>query len=133
MVNELLTAIRQAAITAVEETGPIETIAGKVISIAPLQIQIDQKLILSPAQLILTRNVTDYTLEITVNHETENATHSHDLSGVSGNVVANEHRHAYSGKKEFLVHNALKIGERVLLIATKGGQSFIVIDRLVSV
>lgn len=131
MVNEFLTAVRQAAITAVEETAPTEVIYGKVISIAPLKIQIDQKIILGPAQLVLTRNVTDYTLEMTVDHETENATHGHGLSGVSGSVIANEHKHACKGKKAFIVHNALKVGERVLLIATKGGQSFIVVDRMV--
>ena len=37
---------------------------------------------------------------------------------------------AYVGKKTFKVHNALKAGEKVLLIRVQQGKKFVVIDRV---
>ena len=36
----------------------------------------------------------------------------------------------YVGKKTFKVHNALKAGEKVLLIRVQQGKKFVVIDRV---
>lgn len=41
------------------------------------------------------------------------------------------HSHSYSGTKRFLVHNGLKIGEKVVMLRIQGGQKFIVLERLV--
>ena len=40
------------------------------------------------------------------------------------------HKHAYSGRKIFRVHNGLKKGETVVLLRIQGGQRYIVIDRV---
>lgn len=36
----------------------------------------------------------------------------------------------YKDEKEFLIHNALKNGDQVLLIRQSGGQKYIVLDRI---
>ena len=73
---------------------------------------------------ILTRNVTDFEVDMTVNHSTE------DKGGGSGAAAYEAHKHAYVGKKTFKVHNALKAGEKVLLIRVQQGKKFVVIDRV---
>jgi len=111
-------------------------VIGVVTSIEPLEIDVDQKYILTEKQLILSRNVTDYEFEMTVEHKTEDHTHTHDIevidtytSGGSGEIEEETHNHEYKGRKTFLVHNALKVGEKVILIKANGGQKFFVIDR----
>lgn len=83
--NDLLNTIKKAASEAVEASKPVALMYGKVLSVSPLQINVEQKMILNSAQLVLTRNVTDYETEVTVHWLTEtksmNANHAHELSG----------------------------------------------------
>ena len=105
-----------------------------VVSIDPLEIAVEQKNILQEVQLILTRNVTDHTVEMTVGHETEDeARHTHEVSDTytgGGSSAPTEHRHKYEGRKKFLVHNGLAVGEHVLLVREQGGKRYIVWDRV---
>lgn len=50
---------------------------------------------------------------------------------VKNTEISLNHSHSYSGKKRFRVHNGLKQGEKVILIRFKGGQRFLVLDRVV--
>lgn len=131
---ELVNLIKQVAVNAVGAGKPVEIVFGKVIGVLPLKIQIEQKMTLSEAQLVLCRNVTEYTVEMTVDHYTENETeHTHDVQdtytggGASGPT---QHLHAYKGRKKFTVHNGLAVGEEVVLFRQQGGQRFVVLDRV---
>lgn len=167
--KDLLISIKKAASEAVEAGQPSDFCFGKVTSAKPLKILVEQKLVLSSAQLVLTRNVTDYTVNMSVNHKTDTAlelnlqhthsfngsvsefsgstdvggtdephrhayTHTHSFNGVveSGNDVNLNHSHGYSGTKPFTVHNALLVGEEVVLLKQKGGQKYLVLDRVVN-
>lgn len=123
-MNGFLENVKRAAVEAVSATKPFSFIIGKVTSISPLKIQIDQKLVLTGAQLLLTNAVRDYTVYMTVDHQTGST------SGGSGESSFASHSHSYSGKKSFKVHLGLKVGEQVLLLRADGGQKFIVIDRM---
>lgn len=116
--------IKRSAVEAVEAGKPVNIVFGKVTSASPLKILVDQKMTLGAAQLVLTRNVTTFTVSETVDHITENT------GGGSGDASFASHNHAYKGTKSFTIHNALKAGEEVVLIRMQGGQKFIVIDRL---
>ena len=164
--NDLLISIKKAATEAVEASQPADFCFGKVISANPLKISVEQKMVLSSAQLVLTRNVTDYQVEMTVNHTTDNTNlqHTHSMNGntdvYSGNTdmggtddphqhpyshthsfsrntgnndVSLNHSHKYSGRKTFVVHNGLRVGENVVLMKQKGGQKYLVLDRVVNV
>ena len=129
--NDLVKLIKKAAVEAVKASSPANMIFGKVISEVPLKIKVDQKLILTSAQLVLARDVTDYEIEMEPSlneapssHWTENA------SGGSGDAMFESHKHEYKGRKKFLVYNALKNGEEVILMQIAGGQKYIVIDRI---
>ena len=109
---------------ALESSKPVNILFGTVLSASPLKIQVDQKSIYTSKMLILTRNVTDFEVDMTVNHSTE------DKGGGSGAAAYEAHKHASVGKKTFKVHNALKAGEKVLLIRVQQGKKFVVIDRV---
>lgn len=116
--------VKRAAVEAVKAGKPFAFVLGKVTSAAPLKVQVDQKLELTEQQLILTNAVRDYTVRMTVDHQTE------DTSGGSGDAAFASHKHAYKGTKAFRVHLALKAGEQVLLLRADGGQKFIILDRV---
>lgn len=133
--------IKKAAREANEAEKPVNVCFGKVISNSPLQINVEQKMVLGEKQLILTRNVTDYTLSVTVNWMTESGlgTHSHTVSGTDGGgddiyLTTGEsnliHNHSLMGKKNIVIHNGLSIDDEVILIRQQEGQKYIVVDKI---
>jgi hypothetical protein len=121
--NDLYNAIKLAAMKAVEASQPCDFLYGKVTSVSPLKIMVEQKLTLGSAQLVLTRNVTDFTVDVTVDWKTESR------DGGSGD----SHVHPISGTKEITIHNGLKIGDEVILLKKKGGQKYLVLDKVVNI
>lgn len=108
-----------------EASKPMTLVYGEVVSTTPLKIKVDQKLELTQEFLVLTRNVMDYEIEMTVDHVTENA------EGGSGEASFASHNHVYVGRKKFLVHNALEVGETVMMLRDNGGQRYVIIDKVV--
>ena len=127
--------IKQAALDAVDSKVPSDIVFGEVIKIKPVEIRIDSNMILKEEDGVLkfAREVTEYDLEMTVDHVTEDYTHTHGISDTytgGGSASSNTHKHKYVGKKVFKVHNALKVGEKVIMYKKAGGQSYLVFDRL---
>lgn len=116
--------IKRAALDAVFASMPSGIYFGTVISSSPLKISVDQKMTLTEKQLVLTTLVQDFSVNMTVDHKTE------DKSGGSGDSSFASHNHDYKGTKSFRVHLALKAGEKVMLIRVQGGQKYIVLDRI---
>jgi len=131
---DVVEAAKMAAIKAVEASNPSGVYFGTVTSVAPLKINVEQKMTLESAQLILCRNVTDHKTEMTVDHYTENETaHTHAIQDTytgGGSSSPTSHRHAYTGRKTFTIHNGLVNGDRVLLLRVQGGQKYVVWDRI---
>lgn len=103
-MEDVLKMFKRAAKEAIEASDPTAIQFGEVISIAPLKILVEQKKLLTIAQLVLTRNVKDYEVEMTVDQV----------------------------KKKYTVHNNLKLGDKVMLVKMQGGQKYIVLDKEVS-
>ena len=104
--TDLLVAIKKAAVEAVTTSKPTDLVTGKVIGVSPLKIRVSQKLVLTGSQLVLTRNVSTYTVNVTAQWGTE------------------------TGEKVLTIHNELTVGEEVLMVQKQGGQSFVVLDRV---
>lgn len=119
---ELLRTLKKAAVEAVRASKPAEICFGKVTSISPLKIYVDQKITLGKSQLVLSRNVTDYMTEVTVEWLTENKG--------SGSSVTALHNHMIIGRKKITVHNGLAVGDEVILFRQQGGQKYIVADKI---
>lgn len=130
--NELVRLVKQAAVEAVRADAPMAICYGSVTSTAPLKIQVDQKKILGEAQLILTDNVRDFNVVLsTIEGEgkSDGPHYTENESGGGGYAEFASHRHRYQGRKKWRVHNALKTGERVILLRCDGGQKYVVLDR----
>lgn len=107
---------------------------GTVETVSPLKIRIDQKKILEQNDLMLSHLVRDYYVDITVQHSTDSiyggwdTTHSHP--GAGDNVIPIDHEHEYKGRKKIMIHNGLRVGEKVVLIRQMGGQLYYILDRI---
>lgn len=125
--------VKKAAVEAVEAGKPVSFLFGEVISASPLKIQVDQKSIYTEKMLVLTRNVTDYEVDMTVSHQTVVISHGHPVTDTyTGGGTAEEinHNHPIKGRKKYKVHNALVVGDKVLLGRIQGGKKFVVLDRI---
>lgn len=112
--------VKKAALEAVEASKPVQFLFGTVISVSPLKIQAGQKSIYTERMLVLTRNVTEYQIEMTASFQTGEP---------AGGVVEN-HTHSIAGRETYTIHNGLAVGDRVLLARMQKGKKFIVLDRL---
>lgn len=139
--EELVKAMKRAAVAAQEATKPVYVYFGVVETASPLTVNVEQKMLLDESQLILSRNVTDYMTEVTIQWDTlsENITHTHDvdLTDSNGDTVQGKtesktvkHAHDIEGRKQMTIHNGLLKGEKVILLRQQEGQKFIVWDRI---
>lgn len=111
-------AIKQVAMGAVAQSEPSTFLYGTVQSASPLQIQVDQKMLLSKEFLILTKNVIDYETDVEIEWTTELET------------CTVPHMHEIKGKKKMKVLNALKANDKVILLKQAGGQQYLVLDKV---
>lgn len=101
-----------------------DLVIGQVTSIKPLKIRVDDRYDLDERFLLLSTLVRDFEVDMTVDHMTEK------VSGGGGDSAYAAHDHPYVGRKTFLVHLGLVVGEKVMLLRVQSGQKFIVLDRL---
>ena len=149
-MGDLVESMKKAALDAMRSINPTAVLFGEVIGDDPLQIMIEQRLTLDEDFLVLTRNVTDYDVDVTVEWESDSAleshkhsfgartsdsggdpSHTHRVGEGSTNEVDLSHEHEITGRKTMTVHAGLRVGETVLLIRQEGGQKYIVVDRVV--
>lgn len=125
---ELVKTIKKAAVEAVDATKPVAVLFGKVTSASPLQINVEQKMTLGAAQLVLSRNVTEHKTMITGGN-IQDYYYVGSPPNVTTVPVSPSHKHAI-GKVEITVHNGLVVGDEVILIRQQGGQKYVVVDRI---
>lgn len=101
---DIVKMINQSAKNTYNSMKPVEVLYGTVSSVSPINVTIDQKTTFTEEQLVLTRNVSNYSIELT-----EEST----------------------GTKTYQINNALQEGEKVLLLRVQGGQDYLVCDRVV--
>lgn len=163
MSSSLGEVIKRMAVGANDANAPTSVLFGVVTSVDPLEITVEQKLKLTKEFLVLTKNVMDYTVKVTMDWSTEDkklkADHNHTVDvnsniSVSSDISPNDdnqkitnnvtgevsvvvqkeaidltHNHNINGTKSITIHNALKSGEKVILIQQQGGNSFVVLDK----
>ncbi len=115
--TDLYNAMKLAAINALEASHPCDFLFGKVTSVSPIKVSVDQKMTLGSAQLVLTRNVTDYSVDVSLGWNTEDA---------------DDHSHEVIGLKKMTIHNGLKVDDVVILLKKKGGQKYLILDKVVN-
>ncbi len=89
MSSSLVEVIKKMAVGANDANAPTSVLFGTVTSVEPLEITVDQKLKLTERFLMLTKNVKDYKVDVTMDWNTENtsldANHSHSTD-VDSNI-----------------------------------------------
>ncbi len=101
--NDLLVGIKRASINAIENAKPVNLVFGKVSSISPLIVNVENKLKLEKEQLLLLKTLSNYTVEVEIEEE----------------------------KRQMKIYNALKSGDEVILLRMQGGQKYLILDRVV--
>lgn len=132
MLPDLTESMKRAALQAMDASKPVNVAFGTVVKTEPLLICIEQKMTLGMDQLILCRHVTEHDIDVTVDWTSAGAlgNHQHDTpAGVSGNANLS-HAHGIRGRKSMRVHLGLTLGERVALLRLRGGQQYLVWDRV---
>lgn len=122
-MEDILKEIQKLVLGVINAQKLSTVVYGTVLSVSPLEVQVDQKLTLKEEQLKLTRAVMDYEVDMTVDHVTENR------AGGSGDDAFASHNHQYKGRKKFLIHNGLIKGDKVTMIRSHGGQQYLIIDK----
>lgn len=117
MDDDIIDAIRKVSNAVVEVGNPVIVVTGKVESVNPLKIRIDQKTLLTRKMLRLTWAVVDHQVDITVDHFTE----------LDNCALGGPHSHRVLGRKTIIIHNNLLVGEAVLLVRDQGGQKYTVV------
>jgi len=152
---DLAESMKIAALEAVDATKPVQICFGVVLKEDPLQIILDQKLILDKNHLILTRNVVTYNVYVEYYWETEIALYTAHVHKVKAEKIVNDamspdslglvhppntdistegteldHTHEIGGRKIIRLFHQLYKGDRVVLIRVQGGQKYIVMDKV---
>lgn len=122
--------MREIAKRTQQGSAPMQVSFGVVVSTSPLQIRIDQKIVLSDEFLILTNAVKDHAVDITVSWQTVENTHKHGNGNQGKPTDETTHKHDIKGRKKIIIHNGLTVGEKVILLRQHGGQKYVVIDRV---
>lgn len=131
--NDLLVAIKKSAVEAVEAMNPTALVFGKVTSSSPLKINVEQKMTLTAAQLVLTRNVTDYKTKISFdNPEIKQVFTTWNMNE---SVESSPSKIAFKNKTkhDITIYNGLAVGDGVVLMRMQGGQKYLVLDRAVTI
>lgn len=122
--NKILNLFKEIATNTIDSAVPVSILIGSVTQVNPLVISLGANLPIPEERIVLTKNTCEWTMEMSVDHITENR------SGGGGYSEFASHNHEYKGRKKYLVHNQLQVGDKVLLIQETGGQRYIALDRL---
>lgn len=108
MSTGLLNIIKRASLDAVDNAKMCDLRYGKVVGVSPLKVQITNQFTLPSSLLTVPQHLTDYSVSVNISDE----------------------ENAEGEPKYMVVHNALKIGDKVALLRSQGGQSYFILDRI---
>lgn len=130
--EDLLNLIKKVAVEAVAATKPTALVFGKVTSSSPLKINVEQKMTLTAAQLVLTRNVTDYKTKVTFDNPGIKQVFTTWDMGESVESSPSKIAFKTKTKHDITIYNGLVVGDEVVLMKMQGGQKYLVIDKVVT-
>ena len=130
---DMVQLVKKAAVEAVEAAKPVQFLFGQVISASPLKIQVDQKSIYTEKMLVLTRNVTEHEIDISISAQSVVISHGHPVTDTyTGGGTAQEinHNHPIKGRKKIKIHNGLVVGDWVVMARIQKGKKYVVLVRI---
>lgn len=121
--------IKMIALDAYDASKPSQMVVGQVTSTTPLKIKVSDKLTLTGDNVLVPESFTDHFEYMDLGIKLEDI----EITSMDPLVVINPITIDLTGKKKIKVYNALRQGEKVLLLRNPGGQIFYLIDRVVRV
>lgn len=104
--NDLHKGIKKIAVDAVEASKPVRIMYGTVTKSNPLQINVEQRLVLDKPFLIVTDHLSRKETRIRIPNTDDHV--------------------------DVVFDNRLKVNDKVILLREQGGQKYIVLDKVVS-
>lgn len=131
MATGLIDIMKRAAIDAVNNAQPCDLRYGTVVAVDPLEIKVTNVLTLPEEVLTVPQHLTDYEVEVTVTSgygwKTEEQTNGTDGT----ELLRHNHDHNITiNKQKMLIHNKLKVGDKVSMLKAVGGQAYYILDRV---
>lgn len=93
--NRIVDAMKGIVVNTLSDLDMSDILVGEVTGVDPLAITVDQKITIPESNILLTKNTCEHTIEMSVDHITE------DASGGSGDAAYAPHHHGYVGRKNF--------------------------------
>ena len=130
--KDLVKNMKKAAMEAVKSSKPVDVLYGVVRNISPLEIFVDQKFVLTKEFLMIPEYLTDYQTEISFDDPSIKQVYT--TWNMAETQESDEAKIAFKSpiKHKITVYNALKAGDKVILLRQQGGQRFLVMDRAVT-
>ncbi len=125
--TDMVKVLQRAAVEAVRASKPTEVTHGKVVSIEPMQIMVDQKITLGELQLDRGETMEEYMAETELEIEEIDLALTMEIDGKS--VMA---KVKGSGKMigKMKARRSLDVGDEVILVRQQGGQKYIMYDKV---
>ena len=102
MATGIIDTVKRAAMEAMENDKPTDLRYGKVVSVSPLKVQVTNQFNIPSSMLVVPQHLTNYEVSVTLDED----------------------------RKKMTIHNALQVNDKVALIRQKGGQSYLILDRV---
>lgn len=102
MATGIIDTVKRAAMEAMENDKPTDLRYGKVVSVSPLKVQVTNQFTIPSSMLVVPQHLTNYEVSVTLDED----------------------------RKKMTIHNALQVNDKVALIRQKGGQSYLILDRV---
>ncbi|OAJ75841.1 hypothetical protein AYJ08_20800 [Brevibacillus sp. SKDU10] len=118
----MLEAIKQVVLGVNEASNQVAIFYGTVTSDKPLEINVDQRFTLTEEFLVIPERLTLYEVDLS---------HTHAYTDVTPIGTENKHTSVALPEK-LIIRRAFKVGDTVLLMRVQGGNSYVVLDRVVA-
>ena len=139
MSTGLVGAVKTAALDAMDNAKLCDLRYGTVVSVSPLKVKVTNQFILPQSLLIVPQHLTNYKIECTISTPSESNSYETEKSVElkdEGDPIS-EHTHKLTittsggeSRQSITVHNALRVGDKVVLLRKQGGQSYLILDRI---
>lgn len=147
MASGMINLIKHAAMDAMENSQMTDLRFGTVVETDPLKVRVTNQFTIPEELLIVPMHLTDYTIRVNFdwNTETDGGNHSHsyidtNASAATTNTTiqteSTKHHHQIKSEndddntKEITILGHLHKGEKVALLRKQGGQCYYILDRI---
>ncbi len=129
--TDFVRVIKKISLETFINSKPADILYGSILSVKPLKIFIDQKMILTEGFITVPKHLTDYEVEISFNDP--DIKQKYTTWDIGETIESSPSKISFKDKvkHKITVYNSLKVGEKVILLRQQGGQKYLVVDKVV--